>query len=58
MSCRRMKPHCQALCPPTAYANLRPCSKWQNLRKVEYRGKLLLLCRHHQAMVEAGKRLK
>ncbi|MCX5794939.1 MAG: hypothetical protein NTY77_05555 [Elusimicrobia bacterium] len=49
-----MSRRCEAWCPPSTYTQLRPCSKHTNLRRV---GRLLL-CPHHRAMAEAGRRVR
>ena len=51
------KPHCQAWVAQSTYSPLHPCSKWANLKRRKVRGRVMLLCQHHLAMVEAGKRL-
>lgn len=46
-----MSETCQAWCPPSTYARMRPCSKWRNLRAVKMPGgKVIRLCPHHQLM--------
>ena len=51
-------PHCEAIVPARNYRGVHLCSKWANLRRRKVRGRMMMLCPHHRAMVEAGNRLE